>query len=307
MVEILLAAYNGEKYLREQLDSIFAQTFKDFIITVRDDGSSDGTLDIINEYRSKFPEKIKLLPSEGKNSREGNFKQLLRNANSGSYFCFCCQDDVWQPNKLEREMVVMRRIEGTAGERTPVLVHCDMAVTDEDLNVTEKSYVKFANIKPQGFSLKTMLAENCTIGTSCLFNMALLSLARNVPDNAVSAAWWVGLYAAVYGRVEFIDEPLVLYRQHGDNLHGAVGGRFTDILKNKSRLHSSKFDTQKSYYQAEEFLKANAGRINPEKQKIIETYASFVTASKGKKVMEALFGGYAKNSLLASIIQAVNS
>lgn len=307
MVEILLAAYNGEKYLCEQLDSIMEQTFKDFVITIRDDGSTDSTPEIIEKYCKKYPSKIRALPAGDKPSADENFRYLIANANSGSYFCLCCQDDVWEPTKLEREMAVMKRAESISGERTPILVHCDMTITNEKLSLMEKSYVKFTNIKPEGFSLKTMLAENCVVSYTCMFNMALLAISRNIPDNAVSAAWWIALNAAAFGRVEFISEPLALYRQHEGNLHGAVGGRFTDIIKQNNKFGISKFATQKSYYQAEEFLKINESRLNPEKKKIIETYASFITAGKFKKVIQALFGGYAKNSLLASIIQAVNS
>lgn len=309
MVEILLATYNGEKYLREQLDSILAQTYKDFFITVRDDGSTDGTKDILNEYAENYPEKFRMINTksdENFNSARNNFAILLQEAKGDDHFCLCCQDDVWMPDKLSKQMALMDAMEKKYGSGIPLLVHSDMEIVDENLQPLEKSYVKYANIQPEGFSLKKMLAENCTVGITCLFDTSLLAICRDIPDEAVSPEWWLGLHAAALGKIGYIDEPLVKYRQHPGSISGAVSGRFFDIIKN-GKFRNSKFDTQKSYYQAEAFLNANAKLLNAEKTKIIAKYASFISAGKFTKVMAALFGGYAKNSLLASIIQAANS
>ena len=189
MVEILLATYNGEKYLREQLDSILAQTYKDFFITVRDDGSTDGTKDILNEYAENYPDKFRMINTksdESFNSARNNFAILLQEANGDDHFCLCCQDDVWMPDKLSKQMALMDAMEKKYGSGIPLLVHSDMEIVDENLQPLEKSYVKYANIQPEGFSLKKMLAENCTVGITCLFDTSLLAICRDIPSNTDS-------------------------------------------------------------------------------------------------------------------------
>ncbi|MBP1560962.1 MAG: glycosyltransferase family 2 protein [Oscillospiraceae bacterium] len=307
MIEILLATYNGEKYLRQQLDSILAQDYQDFVITVRDDGSKDGTLDIIEEYIEKNPKKIRLLETETEyNSQKSNFAQLLANAQPDCYYCLCCQDDVWKPNKLSKQLTMMKQCEAMTGARTPVLVHSDMEIVDENLNVIEKSYVKYVNINPENTSLKSELCENSIVGVSCMFNMSLLMLCRNIPENAVSHDWWMAIHAVAVGKIGYIKEPLVQYRRHEGNTSGIVSGRGFDILKNLKNRRMSRFEIQKSYYQAQDLQKCSAGILNGEKMKMAAEYSSLSTASKFKRVITIICMGYCKKGIIGTIIQAIN-
>ncbi len=309
MIEILMATYNGTNYLKKQLDSIMAQDYTDFVVTIRDDGSKDDTVKIIRSYMKKYPEKIRLIEDEPSqyNSAKGNFAKLMANATPDVYYCLCCQDDLWAPNKLSKQLTMMKQMEVMSGARTPILVHSDMEIIDFNDNVINSSYVKYANIKPDKFTLKRMMVENCIVGLSCMFNAPLMKLCKNIPDNAVSHDWWIGLYAVAIGKVAYIKEPLVCYRQHGDNTVGAVSGRGIDIIKNFKNISNSRFDTQKSYYQAMEFQNAAAKILNPDKLKIINDYAAFANKNKFMKVINVLCMGYTKNSIVGSIVQAINS
>lgn len=101
-VNIVLAAYNGEKHIRTQLDSILKQTYQNIIITVRDDGSTDRTVEIIEEYVKKYPEKIVLQECDGENLKcPGSFYRILRQCEKTDYYAFCDQDDIWEPEKIE--------------------------------------------------------------------------------------------------------------------------------------------------------------------------------------------------------------
>src|SRR5574344_2457725 len=98
MIEILLATYNGEMYIREQLDSILNQTYKSFVISVRDDGSTDSTPEILAEYAGKYPDKFRIInteSSESFSSARNNYSILMQETKDDDYFCFCAQDDVW--------------------------------------------------------------------------------------------------------------------------------------------------------------------------------------------------------------------
>jgi glycosyltransferase involved in cell wall biosynthesis len=110
-VQILLATYNGARFLREQLDSLFNQTFQDFTVLIRDDGSTDNTVQIIEEYNQKFPNKITLLEDSFKNvGATQNFGILLENA-TADYIFFCDQDDIWVKHKIEKSLQKIQSLE----------------------------------------------------------------------------------------------------------------------------------------------------------------------------------------------------
>ena len=132
MVEILLATYNGKKYLKQQLDSLLNQTFEDFKIIIRDDSSKDKTMDIIMEYKEKYPEKIKVIEDDVKcGSSVSNFMQLIKHA-TAPYIMFCDQDDYWLPNKIEISLKKMRQEENDKNK--PILIYTDYKVVDSNLN-----------------------------------------------------------------------------------------------------------------------------------------------------------------------------
>ena len=125
---ILLGTYNGGRFLREQLDSLFAQTMKDFQLYIRDDGSTDDTMLIVKEYQQLHPNIVKV-EDEGKNlGAKGNFERLLA-LTDADYYMFCDQDDVWLPDKIEVSFAKMKQMEQRYGD-IPLLVHTDLEVVD---------------------------------------------------------------------------------------------------------------------------------------------------------------------------------
>ena len=143
MITILLATYNSGPYIREQIDSILAQTYSDWKLVVRDDLSTDNTVEIINEYICRYPDKISILDNHGESKRAYlNFVELLKNVES-EYYMFCDHDDVWLPNKIDLSIQRMKEIEK---QDIPVVVHTDMKVVDQDLNTINESFWKYSRI-----------------------------------------------------------------------------------------------------------------------------------------------------------------
>lgn len=135
-VDILLATWNGERYLAEQIDSILAQSYSNWRLLIRDDGSSDGTRDIIGRYVSENPERLELIEGGAPGLGAcGNFAYLMAHATS-DYVMFCDQDDVWLPHKAERLLEEMQRLEEQHGTDQPLLVHSDLKVVGPDLTST---------------------------------------------------------------------------------------------------------------------------------------------------------------------------
>lgn len=217
---IVLATCNGARFVDEQISSILGQSRSDFMLLVRDDGSSDGTLGIIKQ---RADARVRLLPDTKRKGVTGNFDALLTAAKSepAKYFFLSDQDDVWLEDKLPRQLSLMRELERMhPGE--PILVHSDLEVINERLETIAPSFMRFQGIRhePQE-AIKVLLAQNFVTGCTILVNRPLLELALPIPESVIIHDWWLALCAAACGHIGFIDAPLVKYRQHGSNTVGA--------------------------------------------------------------------------------------
>ena len=226
-VAILLATYNGAKYLRAQLDSLFGQTNQDFRIVAHDDGSSDETINILNEYMDKYPDRLEIIYGHSTGSPKANFMYLLSEVEADYYF-FCDQDDVWYPDKVKKSIEKLLETEIDSGEmeRKPAIVFTDMTVVDENLNVIDNSFIRYLGRSPKNTAYTQVIIDNPAAGTTMCFNRAL----RNMAVSCDSVQWenvpmhdaWLLEIASIFGTVYAIDEPLVYYRQTGHNTMGAV-------------------------------------------------------------------------------------
>ncbi|NPA39169.1 MAG: glycosyltransferase family 2 protein [Thermodesulfobacteria bacterium] len=235
-VGILLATYNGEKYISDQVNSILNQTYKNWTLLIHDDGSKDGTIEIIKEFVKKYPEKI-ILWEDGKTlggSKE-NFAHLLNIAKKEfdfDYVMFCDQDDVWLPKKIEITLKKFVEIEKRSQKETPIIVHTDLKVVDEDLNIIADSFWCYQKINPFNVKLSCLILENVVTGCAMMMNKALIDKVHFIPKDALVHDWWITLVCAALGGEIFpIFEPLVLYRQHGTNSIGAKDFTILGVLK----------------------------------------------------------------------------
>lgn len=227
-IAILMATYNGEKYLREQIDSLFAQTCQDWHLYVHDDGSKDGTIAILREYAEKNPQKITLMdyPSQGGACK--NFMSMLERVDA-PYYMFCDQDDVWHNDKVEKSMIEMKATEQGLVDK-PVVVHSDLRIVDDEKNILHQSFFRLANIHPERISKYEEYVQNVVTGCTMLFNNKAKEVALNRSyHNATMHDSWVTLRTVAEGGIRrTIYSQLTDYRQHTDNVLGAQDGhRFT--------------------------------------------------------------------------------
>jgi len=217
-VALLLSTYNGEKYLKQQLDSLQDQTHKEIGIIARDDGSCDATVEILKLYG------IKMLEAMHNLGAKENFSTLLDYAlgESGTeYFMFCDQDDVWHPDKVEKTYVKMQELESFYGKNTPLLIHGNLTVVDKDLEIIAPSFWDYQHIDPFQGSSNRLLLQNVVTGCTMMINRALAEKVKHIPQEAIMHDWWIAMVASAFGKIAFIDEPLMLYRQHSKNDTGA--------------------------------------------------------------------------------------
>ncbi|MDC7280492.1 glycosyltransferase family 2 protein [Butyrivibrio fibrisolvens] len=271
-IVILLATYNGERFLRQQFDSLFGQSNQDFRLAVHDDGSTDGTVEIINEYRDKYPDRIEIFYGNSCGGPKENFLWMLGRVEA-DYYLFCDQDDVWFPQKLQRSIEALTEAEGLihheGDEIQPVCVFTDMKVVDEELNVLSDSFIRYIGRLPSNTAYTQILIDNPAAGCTMCFNRQLRDLVvqlapqldmKKIPMHDVL----VLETAAIMGQVVAIDEPMAYYRQTGFNTMGATtesesqkASRNLEDLKQGSIFAKKKAFVNEAREFAGELLKAD--------------------------------------------------
>ncbi|MDX8377108.1 MAG: glycosyltransferase family 2 protein, partial [Mariprofundales bacterium] len=192
-------------------------------IYIRDDGSSDETVLLIQKLESQYSNIHYIDDGLGNLGASGNFAHLLNIASNkdGDYVLFADQDDVWFSDKISQQMQRMLILEQQY-PNIPMLIHSDMEVVDANLQQIHPSFMVYQGINHESNNpLQVLLAQNFVTGCTMMINRSLLELALPIPKEALMHDWWLALCAAVFGRIEYIDKPLVKYRQHGNNEVGA--------------------------------------------------------------------------------------
>tara|TARA_R110001592_G_scaffold351175_3_gene648167 strand:+ start:1074 stop:1910 length:837 start_codon:yes stop_codon:yes gene_type:complete len=220
-IEILISTYNGAQYLREQLNSLFSQTYHNFKILIRDDGSNDNTIQIVKEFAAQYSNKINLIEDDfGNLGSSISFMKLLEYSVS-DYVMFCDQDDVWLPNKIE---VTLRKIQEMEEEGfdQPLLVFSDLKVVDNELKIINDSFWSYQKIDPNiASNWKDLAAQNVITGCTIMFNKEAKNCCLPFELPFLLHDQWTGVCVSKAGKVGFIEEKTLLYRQHNRNVAGA--------------------------------------------------------------------------------------
>ncbi|UFP95970.1 glycosyltransferase family 2 protein [Gloeobacter morelensis] len=299
-VEILLATYNGEPFLAEQLDSLRAQTWSDWQLQVRDDGSQDGTLTILKHYCGLDPRIVLVEPDGRRLGACGSFAELLQRSRA-DYLMFCDQDDRWWPQKIATTLEAMRTAERTRS-RCPVLVHSDLAVVDAQMRPLSPSFWKYQSLDPHRARLQHLLVQNVVTGCATMINAPLRALALPIPvAAAVMHDWWLALVAAAFGQIASIERPLVDYRQHQRNRLGAKrfsAAYIVDRLGAIAEIRRSLLDTQR---QAQAFLERYAERLDPATRILVADYADLARHNLLNRKVKILKHRYFKHNLARTL------
>lgn len=255
--EILLAAYNGSAFIREQIESILAQNDSRWHLTVSDDGSTDGTDKILDEYASRMPDKIRRVCSGRHfgNARD-HFFWLMAQADA-DYVLFCDQDDVWYPEKVGRTLDMLLEAEQERGSAVPALAFSDQVPTDAELRPLAPSLMRYHRQYFQEFDYRSILMQNVVTGGAMGCNRALIQMALRCtqPEQVIMHDWWLAAVAARFGVIRYLDEPLGLYRQHGGNSVGAKDvASLSYILRKFTALPALRALLCQKKQQAEVFL-----------------------------------------------------
>lgn len=254
-VQILMSTFNGEKYLRQQMDSILSQTYEPVTVLIRDDGSTDGTIDILEEYQSKYKQ---IQYYQGKNvGPAASFFDLMLHADAADYYAFCDQDDVWQPKKIECAVKCLLHA------KNEVALYCsNVELVNEQLET-----IAPISAAPRLISFGNAVVEGACTGCTAVFSKGLRDLVvKKIPQNAYMHDWWLYMAASSMGQVIYDKAGFIKYRQHGNN---AVGGKEGFLKHWQRRIRN--YSKMKEYVpkQAREFYKLYHKTLNDEQKDIL--------------------------------------
>ena len=282
---ILLATYNGERFLAEQLDSLFFQSYSDFVIYAHDDGSTDRTVEILHQYEKKYPEKLVILEYEPTGGAKNNFYSLMQRVDA-DYYMFCDQDDVWRPEKIEETFKKIIELEKD-NPQLPYLVFTDLTVTDEKLNILYDSLMRKFDYQPDEQSICTVLSGNIAFGCSMLFNKLSRNCALNIQDiNDFSMHDTLMMLVVLSsGRVGYLSYPTIYYRQHQNNDVGLKDKDFNYWVRNKLEniVHGRQLKESKRKITSQKAMISELGlmaNVLPEEQLVIQELKGVLHGNK---------------------------
>lgn len=259
-VKVLLSAYNGEKYVKAQLDSILAQTYQNIEIYVRDDGSKDNTLEVLRPYEEKGL--IHLERGENVGFVESFFR-LIDQCGEADYYAFADQDDVWFEKKIE---MAMERLENTDPEK-PILYFSNYDFYNGDLE-----FMAHRDGKTPKISFRNSIVDCVSLGFNSVFNKKAWELTKKGrPQKSTGHDWWMYMLCAGLGEVIYDERPTVKYRRHNNNVSDG-GDSFLkfQIWRFKRFFLNGYFD--KIHCQIQEFEQLYGDKLSREDQKVLSLF-----------------------------------
>ena len=307
-VAILMATYNGEAYLQEQIESILEQSCKKWTLFIRDDNSTDTTPLIIDKYQKRYNNIHIIKDTNNANSAEKNFIYLLNHVknnyiNEFEYFMFSDQDDYWLDSKINDTICLLKKRENN---RVPILVHTDLEVVDANLNTSFNSYVRMRSLNPTEKRLNRLLVQNNITGCTMLWNKSLMEKIDFDLENVAMHDWWIGLIACLFGEVLFLEKTTIKYRQHGANVVGATKTNSLRFVFNRLiKTNRAKVTIKKSIAQAIALKSVYSKELTKNDLIILNEYISIRGKFKINRWLTIFKYGFFKQGIIQNIGQLI--
>jgi len=249
LISIAMATYNGEKYLEKQLDSIYAQTYNNIEVVVTDDCSTDNTVEILGQYSKKHG--LQYSVNEKNLGFVKNFEKAITLC-AGEYIALSDQDDIWETNKIH---TLYHQIEDN------LLIHSDASLIDESGELTASSYTQNSH-KVLRKDIIEYFFNNDATGCTMMFSRKVLSSVLPMPGNIISHDWWIAINAKQQGKITYVSEALVQYRQHQGNQIGAANSLKISNHTARVESHQKKLLFLESLRQSMEWNKEEKKVLN---------------------------------------------
>jgi len=292
-VSVALCTYNGERYLSALLDSLACQQLKPAELIACDDGSTDSTISILNEFKSRAPFNVRIILNEKRMGVIRNFEKALT-ACSCEYIALCDQDDIWKPEKLLLLTETISRMQDNHKDG-PFFVHSDIDLVDDNSLKMGTGFLEHQGLKPPLIKhYRTLIVQNYIPGCSALFSADLLTYALPFPAEVVMHDWWLALIASIAGKIDFEPSKVLLYRQHTGNQLGSeprfswkTGSQVIRIYPAIKVMQQNFICAAKQAIAARNMLSGKNVCIPAE----VSNYVESLTSSK-MKILISLFSGH---------------
>lgn len=296
-VHIVMASYNGEAYLEEQLESLLHQSYADFTLEICDDGSTDGTLDILERY-AKEDERISIHRNEKNMGYVKNFMQGIKRSQA-SYIMLCDQDDIWNPNKIEITLKAMKKAENET-PNVPLLVFTDAMNYDSDSGEETGRFHKNSHLDIKKVDTAHIFMENKCIGCTVMINQAVLSYLSELPEQIRVHDWWLALICSHFGRIVYVDEPTLKYRQHGGNMIG--GSSFSSYVKERlAGIARQREALRQTFAQGAAFYGQYGERMGESERRIAAAFAGMEQAGWFLRRKNMFCYGFTKSGWIRNV------
>jgi len=260
-VQVLLSTYNGQKYLKELMDSVLNQDYSELDLLVRDDGSTDETLCILEKYSSL--KNLQIVHGHNIGIVKSFFTLLESSSPDAEYIAFCDQDDIWKEDKVSRAIGILEK----HSNNTPAMYCSWVTLADENLKI-----LGFSQMPRREPDFGNALVQNVATGCTIIINDAARRLfLKKLPSSAVMHDWWIYMVVSAFGKVIYDTESKILYRQHSANVIGEKSGmlaRWTKRIKRFLKHGRIPFVT----LQAKEFNKIYGESLPLDKKIILDRF-----------------------------------
>lgn len=298
-IAILLSTYNGNSFLETFFHSLLNQTYQNFTLFIRDDGSSDNTKLFIEKYSEQYDNIIVINQFEGNFGPAASFNLLLEHVlslESFKFFMFADQDDIWLPNKIELTIEEMQQLESKHPGK-PVLVHTDLHVADKDLNIISQSYWKYQKLNPRRTQLNQLLLQNIVTGCTVMINEQLARLSVPISRMSIMHDWWLGIVASAFGVISYVSTPTVMYRQHDQN---SIGAQKYGLLFIFNRAFAS-FSLEKHIKQATAFYQTFFEVLTEKQKEVMSAFLEIANVGFLKRTYIIFKYGFFKYGTVRNI------
>ena len=282
-IGICLASCNGEKYIAEQLESIFSQTYQQFKLYIADDRSTDNTVTIIKTFQDRFRDRINLTINTKQLGVVKNFETLMSHCEE-AYISLADQDDIWESNKLALQLEAMIKLEDQS-KINACLVHSDLTMIDENNKVLAESYFHFRGYRlDQKKDLGHILGPSGVMGNTLMINRVLCDKVLPFPKELEVHDYWIAIIAELYGRRKTLHQPLVRYRIHNQNISNSMQNIQPSVKRWQlfSRDIKLPYLESKRYSIMEILLKRE---LEEKDKKSIKAFYDYLTFSKSRLEM----------------------